>query len=122
MMSDLYRSHAAKAIIKDHHAREMLFPAEAFHDHAWKILLAAFVAGFENNRLSERVLIDMAGVSTLEAQRCLYWLQKDAKVAPRCAGDDIKLTPAALQSLRAYLDQISVVGCKTLKAIDVQQR
>lgn len=103
------RSQAARQMIADHHARNMLFPAEAFHDLAWCMLLTAFIAYAEDQRLTEVQLLGAVRKSRPEGHRCLYLLGRDGQFNPRSAGDDVTLSTSAIMRLQQYLDRANLM-------------
>lgn len=110
MIGDQKRGATAQAIIDVRALRISLFPSEIFDEFAWNMLLNLFVGLAENEVISEKQLIERAGVSTDAGRRWILHLVGDGQVFDRSDGEDVILTPQAISHLRRFLDEAHAQG------------
>jgi hypothetical protein len=110
MMGDQDRGATAQAIIDVRFLRGVHFPSEIFDEFAWNILLILFVGLAANEIISEKVLIERAGVSIVAGRRWIAHLIQDGQVADRDDGEDVILSLQAISQLRRFLDEAKALG------------
>ncbi len=101
--------HVARLLFEGLRARAALFPPALFGDHAWDILLVAYVCEAEGGQIATVDLPDMIGISLPNASRWLRALHAegllefetgDSASAPTAS---FRLSAEAHQKLETYL-------------------
>jgi hypothetical protein len=109
MIGDQQRGVVARNILSLRSFREENFPRALFDEYAWNMLLLLFVGLANNEVVTERSLIKQADVTHNAGRRWIAHLVSDGQVVARNDGDDVILTEAATDALRAFLDRVSVL-------------
>lgn len=105
MIGDQKRSDAAKYLMNMRAQRKTHFPSELFDEHAWNMLLMLFVSLAGNEVVTEKDLLERAGLPVATGRRWLNHLVQDGQVETRNDGDDVILSVRAVAAMRAFLDQ-----------------
>ena len=90
--------------------RTQHFPKEIFGEYSWTMLLVLFVGLADNEVISERMLIDRARVGVDAGRRWIRYLVQDGQIIARADGDDVLLSPGAINRLRRFLDEARSVA------------
>ena len=102
----------ARGIFGARRARTMAFGGEMFGDHAWDLLLAAYITEVEGGVLTTADLHAILGVPLVVASRWMRALSADALVEyedrgnPSLVTSSIRLTAAAHQKFERFLSDI----------------
>jgi PAS domain S-box-containing protein len=103
--------HVAQLLFEGLRARAAIFPPSLFGDHAWDILLAAYVCEAEGGQIATVDLPDMIGIGVPNASRWLRALHAegllefekgDSASAPTAS---FRLSAGAHQKLEIYLTE-----------------
>jgi len=104
MIGDQHRGIIAENLLEMRALRERTFPRELFDEYAWSMLLHLFVGLASNEIMTEEGICNRADVTTHAGRRWLKHLVSDGQVETRSDGDDVVLTPAAIDRMRSFLD------------------
>jgi hypothetical protein len=105
MNGDQHRGVIAQNLLEMRALRESAFPRELFDEYAWNMLLHLFVGLASNEIMTEVALCKRADVTTHAGRRWLQHLLNDGEIESRSDGDDVVLTPAAIDRMRSFLDR-----------------
>ena len=109
MLGDQRRGDIARNLLRVRAERTASFPSELFDEHAWNMLLNTYVALTENRTVSEADLIQRSSVSEAIGRRWISHLVKDGQIEARGDGEDVALTPSAVDNMRMFLDRAHVI-------------
>ena len=102
----------ARRLIEERRLRDRFLPDELFHEPAWDMLLALYVAQHEGRVLNVKTLVAAAGAPVTTSQRWIDQLGKLGLVERVVDPADrrrleVSLSESGLQALEEYLAAIS---------------
>lgn len=101
----------ARRLLSERQARQDFFPAELFHEPAWDMLLALYVAGEERQVMNVKTLVATTSAPVTTSQRWIDHLHKlrliDRIIDPIDRRRvEISLSDSGERAVIAYLDRV----------------